>query len=89
MSDPAADGLFEERLRAHLSRVAATPPRSGLEQRVIARISDDPQDAQRAGWRAGFGVVAVMVVAITTLILLTTGHQVGNVFSNISSGLAA
>ena len=80
---PTAD--LDERLRSHLDRVAAGLPAVGFEQRVLAHVAAPPRPA---AWRLQLGVVTVVLVAVTMLVLLTTGHQVDNVFSNISNGLA-
>ncbi len=83
MPDDPTD--IETRLRDHLERVAMSEPRPGLEQRIQEHVHRGGAPKQR--WAPAFAMAFVIVVVMTTLILLTVGHQVNNVFSNISNGL--
>ncbi len=81
---PETPSDLDERLRAHLGRVADVEPRAGLETRAIEH-AHAPQPVQ---WRGSLATAALIVVVVVTLVLLTTGHQVNNVFSNVSNGLS-
>ena len=77
--------VLEDRLRAHLNRVAQQPAPPKLEQLVSERVMAQRQGG--AGWRSTL-LVVVMIVVLVSLLTIVVGHQTnGNVFSNISSGL--
>ena len=79
---------LEERLRAHLGRVARSEPAAGFEGRVV----DAATGPRKAGLRqpivwSRVGAM-VLVAALTVLFaIVLSGHEASNVFSNISNGL--
>jgi hypothetical protein len=78
---------LEQRLREHLGRLAAREAPHDLERRVIAAVTE-PQPKAANTW----STAALMIVLVVTLVVLLTvvaGHQVTNVFSNVSSGLSS
>lgn len=76
---------LEQRLKAHLSRVADTPAPPGLVARASSAADDrKPETGQ---WFILMGVAIAVAVAVTLLLLVTTGQQTSDVFSNISNGL--
>jgi hypothetical protein len=84
------DPALEDRLRAHLTRVAGRAPAPGLENRVMERVEGRRMNGFMARTRPLFataGLVLLVVVLTTVLLLTVSGNQVNNVFSNVSNGL--
>jgi hypothetical protein len=78
---------IEERLKAHLSRVAEQPPAPGLEERIINDVKQPPKLFGRSRLEPSLVLAVVVVLVVALFLATTTGRQVNNVFSNISNGL--
>lgn len=83
-----SESNLEQRIRTHLGRVAGNGPPRDFEARVI----DAATGPRKAGLRqpvvwSRVGAM-VLVAALTVLfVLVLSGHEVSNVFCNISNGL--
>ena len=82
---PDDDERFESRVRAHLARIDAMPARAGLSERV--RIHIDTRRRVPA-LTTTLGLVAAIALVVILILVLTTGQQSSNVFTNISNGLS-
>lgn len=77
---------LERRLREHVGRVADQEAPHDLERRVIAAATE-PRPRPAAAWSTA-ALMIVLVVTLTVLLTVVAGHQVTNVYSNVSSGLS-
>ena len=78
------NNALEERLRAHLGRVAQQAPDANFER----RISDRATGKQPPTFAWNRVAVYLAVAALTMLIVVAlSGHETSTVFCNISNGL--
>jgi pilus assembly protein Flp/PilA len=60
----------------------ATTPAGGLESRRPRR-----RDGERGQGMTEYGLILVLIAIVVILVVAVVGHQVNNIYSNVSTGL--